>query len=213
MHDGSPWGVSGLNGNIYEWVNGFRQACGEIQVIPNNNAADNSLDFTRDSILWRAFGVDGSLVAPEVTFTSDTSDGADTGVGATLHWSPGAGDGSTPIRLATTCANRSVGGQYTNDAFGNFGPDGISVTVTPEILGALGIAPPAGSQEAAHGNDRFYLRNPAAGGSDAYVETFARRAGYWGLASNAGAFIVYLGNHRSYASSVIGARPAFVEVS
>lgn len=212
MHDGSPWGVSGLNGNIYEWVNGFRQACGEIQVIPNNNAADNALDFTRDSVLWKAFGVDGSLVAPEVTFEGDSSDGADTGVGATLHWSPGAGDGSTPIRLATTCANRSVGTQYTNDAFGNFGPDGISVTVTPEILVALGIAPPAGSQEAAHGSDRVYLRNPAAGGSDAHIETFALRAGGWGFASYAGAFIVNLSAHRSGAGSLIGARPAFVNL-
>lgn len=212
MHDGSPWGVSGLNGNIYEWVNGFRQACGEIQVIPANNAAVNSLDFTRDSILWRAFGVDGSLVAPEVTFTSDTSDGADTGVGATLHWSPGAGDGATSIRLATTCANRSVGTQYTNDAFGSFGPDEISVTVTPETLVALGIAPPAGNQAAAHGSDRVYLRNPAAGGSDAYVETFALRAGYWNYTSYAGAFVVNLSAHRSSASSSLGARPAFVNL-
>jgi hypothetical protein len=181
-------------------------------VIPANNAADNSLDFTRDSVLWKAFGVDGSLVAPEVTFTSDTSDGADTGVGATLHWSPGAGDGSTPIRLATTCANRSVGSQYTNDAFGNFGPDGISVIVTPEILVALGIAPPAGGQAAAHENDRIYLRNPAAGGSDAYVETFALRAGSWSHASSAGAFIVALRDRRAVAGYGFGARPAFVNL-
>lgn len=212
MHDGSPWGVSGLNGNIYEWVNGFRQACGEIQVIPNNNAAVNSLDFTRDSILWRAFGVDGSLVAPEVTFEGDSSDGADTGVGATLHWSPGAGDGGTTMLLATSCANRSVGGQYPSCPFGNFGPDGISVPVTPEILVALGIAPPAGGQAAAHGNDRIYLRNPAAGGSDAYVETFARRAGHWYRTSDAGAFVVGLTDHRAYAHIVIGARPAFVNL-
>lgn len=213
MHDGSPWGIHGLNGNIYEWVNGFRQACGEIQVIPNNNAAVNSLDFTRDSILWRAFGVDGSLVAPEVTFKSDSSDGADTGVGATLHWSPGAGNGTTSIRLATTCANRSVGTQNTSDAFGSFGPDEISVTVTPETLVALGIAPPAGGQAAAHGNDRIYLRNPAAGGSDAYVETFALRAGVWLFTSLAGAFFVNLNSHRSSADYNIGARPAFVKVS
>ena len=213
MHDGSPWGIHGLNGNIYEWVNGFRQACGEIQVIQNNDAADNSLDFTRDSALWKAIGVDGSLVAPEVTFSSDSSDGSDTGVGETLHWSPGAGNGSTAIRLATSCANRSVGTQNTNDAFGNFGPDGISVPVTPEILVALGIAPPAGGQAAAHGNDRIYLRNPAAGGSDAYVETFALRAGGWSFTSSAGAFFVYLNGHRSYASNSFGARPAFVEVS
>ncbi|MDI9470787.1 MAG: hypothetical protein QM296_11385, partial [Bacillota bacterium] len=143
---------------------------------------------------------------------SDSSDGADTGVGATLHWSPGAGDGSTTMLLATSCANRSVGTQSTNAAFGNFGPDGISVTVTPEILVALGIAPPAGGQEAAHGNDRIYLRNPAAGGSDTYVETFARRAGYWNNASNAGAFIVSLNRHRASADNNIGARPAFVNL-
>jgi len=212
MHDGSPWGIHGLNGNIYEWVNGFRQACGEIQIIPNNNAAINSLDFTRDSALWKAVGVDGSLVAPEVSFASDSSDGADTGVGATLHWSPGAGDGSTSIRLATTCANRSVGAQYTYDTFGACGPDGISVTVTPEILVSLSIAPPAGGQTAAHGNDRVYLRNPAAGGSDSYVETFARRAGAWDIASSAGAFFVSLIYPRSSANAYLGARPAFVNL-
>ena len=40
-HDGTPFGIWDLNGNVWEWVGELRIVDGEIQVIPDNDAADD----------------------------------------------------------------------------------------------------------------------------------------------------------------------------
>lgn len=64
-HDNTPNGISDLNGNIWEWVTGMRINAGEIQVLANNNGADNTADVSATSALWKAIdGTNGNLVAP-----------------------------------------------------------------------------------------------------------------------------------------------------
>jgi hypothetical protein len=64
-HDNTPSGISDLNGNIWEWVTGMRVNDGEIQVLANNNGADNTADVSSASALWKAIdGTNGNLVAP-----------------------------------------------------------------------------------------------------------------------------------------------------
>jgi len=135
MHDGSPWGVWGMNGNFYQWTTGFRQKAGEIQVIPNNDAALPTTNHSDTSDAWKAMLANGSLVAP--------------GTAGTLKY-----DATSPISIVTEITSRTT----TTDVNNYFG----DVTgIAPNLAKLLGIAP-AGSA-ADHGLDRVYIRNDVSG--------------------------------------------------
>ncbi len=74
-HDATPYGVYDLVGSVWKWVGGLRiggtgAADGEIQIIPNNDAAgskrtaDAHADNTGD---WQSLLIDGTLVGPGTT--------------------------------------------------------------------------------------------------------------------------------------------------
>ena len=62
-HNNDFSGIADLNGNVYEWVGGLRLNAGEIQVIPDNDAA-KAVDQSADSALWKAISQAGAMVAP-----------------------------------------------------------------------------------------------------------------------------------------------------
>lgn len=115
MHDGSPWGVWGMNGNFFQWTTGFRHKAGEIQVIPNNDAALPETDHSATSEAWKAILADGSLVAP--------------GTEDTLKY-----DATSPISIVTEITTRGNADSYFGDVTG----------IAPNLAKLLGIAP-AGS--------------------------------------------------------------------
>jgi hypothetical protein len=57
-------GMQGLFSSRWEWVGGLRLNGGEIQVLPNNDAADNTKDQGAESELWKSISSKGDLVAP-----------------------------------------------------------------------------------------------------------------------------------------------------
>lgn len=133
-HDGSPWGVWGMNGNIYQWTTGFRQKAGEIQVIPNNDAALPETDHSATSEAWKAMLADGTLVAP--------------GTDNTLKY-----DATSPISIVTEITSRTT--TSINNYFGDV------TGIAPNLAKLLGIAPAASSS--ALGSDRIYIRNDESG--------------------------------------------------
>ena len=78
-HNNDFSGIADLNGNVYEWVGGLRLNAGEIQVIPDNDAA-RAVDQSADSALWKAISQTGDMVAPgtEGTLKFNSSTGIKT---------------------------------------------------------------------------------------------------------------------------------------
>lgn len=52
-HDHTPYGVSDLNGNVWEWLAGLRIKDGVIEFIPDNKAASTYCDLSKDSTEWQ----------------------------------------------------------------------------------------------------------------------------------------------------------------
>lgn len=52
-HDHTIYGVSDFNGNVWEWQAGLRMVNGIFEYIPDNNAALDTCDLSRDSEEWQ----------------------------------------------------------------------------------------------------------------------------------------------------------------
>lgn len=183
-------GIWDLNGNVYEWQGGYRTVDGEIQIIPDNNAA-KQISQSSSSSLWKAILPDGTLVDP--------------GTPGTLKWDysdpvPPGGTSSYGFRLNTQLVNEAD----NNDAYGSnsfaalTAAEGVNV---PEILKVLALMP---ADSGSHGGDSVYMRNKG--------ERLVYRGGSWYNPSYAGVFSAYGGTPRSYASTNIGFRSAYVDL-
>ena len=182
FHDGSPWGVWGMNGNFNDITTGFRQKAGEIQVLANNDAALSDCDHSDATGPWKAILQDGSLVEP--------------GTEGTLKY-----DALDAITISTSVTTRTTA-QKTNTFGTVVAADGVTI---PKIAQLLGIAPIGTAAQ--HGSDYIYIRNDAEG---TYSETVARRGGYWGNYSRSGVFYLFLNYYRSHSNSDYGSRLAFL---
>ncbi|MFC4620754.1 hypothetical protein ACFO3A_00790 [Comamonas nitrativorans] len=189
-HDNTPNGISDLCGNIWEWSPGMRLMDGEIQVIPNNDAALHTTDLARTSSAWRAIRAsDGALVAP--------------GTAGTLKYDASSPTGGN-IVLSDAITNRL--GELDDDAnSGNSASVALkSMTAkaglnVPAIAKALGLYPAVPETMK---SESAYMRN--------YGERLPFRGGSWHSGANARVFAVNLGSSRGYSSTRIGGRPAFV---
>ena len=185
--DGTPWGISDLVGNVYEWTPGLRVNAGEIQIIPDNNAMLASVDMSANSAAWKAILQAGTLVNP--------------GTANTLKFTaPKAGDGSNvnvgQSTIGTAVGYTATGSGYMSGAFSALAAaSGVTI---PALLKILGIAPMGTT--GVQGN--YWIRNNG--------ERLALRGGTWHVGAGCGPFALFLNFLRTSSSWFFGFRSAFV---
>ncbi len=153
-HNNAPNGVSDLAGNVSEWVAGIRLVEGELQILPNNDAAAVTEAFP-SLATWKAVNFStGALVSPGTSGTTKASALTPTN-GANWAW-------------AATIANTLSGEEYCSMAFSGIPSAG------PALLKTLALAPPSETLLSPMGNTRvrnFGTRYMSRG--DRYAQTGA----------------------------------------
>ena len=182
-HDGTNGGIFDLNGNVWEWTSGMRLKDGEIQILPNNNAAVTGRSQTAESTLWKAIKKDGTLVEP--------------GTAGTLKYdyetTPAVGG---KIKLVETLAHKQPTEEaYAYQTFETL--TAVSGITVPQIMKALALAPIDGQC----GADYLWMRNIG--------ERLPLRGGSWLHSSDAGVFALYLAFTRANSYPHVGFRSAF----
>lgn len=180
-HDGTPYGIYDLNGNVWEWVGGLRLQDGEIQILADNNAADNTKDQSAVSTEWKAVLEDGSLVAP--------------GTAGTLKYDATGAAGTGSLIVKSTAMANLDASTSTSAMYKDIVTDGIAVV--PNILKLLGLYP----HDVSIPTGRVYARSG---------ERLPSRGSNWLDASSAGAFALHLRSPRSSSYVSIGFRSAYV---
>lgn len=184
-HDGTPSGIYGLNGDAYEWAVGLRTVDGEIQIIPENNAALNDTDLSANSVAWRAILEDGTLVAP--------------GTEGTIKIQPTSTSDKKPKYVKTVTVTTTDGSDdYARSPFKDVAVDS-GISQIPDIMKALALYP---SDDSDHGGDYLYARNNG--------ERCFFRGGRWTGAAGAGVFCLGGDGTRGGSCGYVGFRPAYI---
>lgn len=185
-HDGTPFGIYDLNGNIPEWVDGMKLVDGKIYIHPNNNFntgnTEGSVEGWVDTGLYFDSSVEGSS-----TTESTQLDGV-----------PILSSSRTkPMHTGNTSSNEAY--QYCSDTFENLtASEGVEI---PEILKALALFP---ADSNSHGTDKIYVRN--------YGERVASWGGLYTAKSEGGVFCLYLNIPRNFTTTPRGFRLAYIDM-
>lgn len=192
-HDKTMAGIWDLNGNVWEWQGGIRMVWGELQILPNNDAADPDNPQNETSTCWKAINAaDGSLVEPECTVAGPA---VLTGSTVRLDYVGGVWTYSTNITSADD--------NYRSCAFGKVACTAAICDAAKVLLRSLALLPDEGAAEADYEGDIMYWNN-------AQAERCVFRGGPWIDGSNAGVFSLDGANSRTLVSTSIGFRSAYI---
>ena len=186
---GKNWEALGVNdivGNVHKWVVA-RLVNGEIQIVPNNNAAIHNTDLGVNSAAWRAILPNGTLVAP--------------GTAGTLKfdYTGNPANGTAAFHITTTLEHQQADDNagYGAKDFGTLtAKSGVTI---PDLLKALAFF----SNSDKTGRGFIYFRNNG--------ERLLFRGGYYGNGGNAGEANGYFFHPRSYSDVSVGLFSAFVD--
>ncbi|MCF0120052.1 MAG: hypothetical protein HUJ65_00320 [Oscillospiraceae bacterium] len=198
-HDGSPFGVTDLIGNLWDTLAGMRLMNGEINIIPNNDSAMN-VDEGPDSPYWRAIMPDGSLVAPgtpgtykldSLTQGLETEDFVNLANGLVLSTNVSKpqyyGKSEVVTHLAYT-ASMLRDMVHTPEARPNL------------LIKQIGMYPVDNMQN----NPIFFMRN--------YGERMLAKGGSWFDRDTSSMFELYMREERSWIAQDIGFRACYVDL-
>ena len=176
--------LADIIGSSLEQQYGYRIYDCELQILPDNNAADPEADLSASSAAWKAIlpnaNDDGyTLVAP--------------GTAGTLKWNWK----NSKITLDTELAEGTLSVGSKGDSFVNIVINTTNIPYVPSIVKELGLVPTG----AGDNTEGYYYVNFTSG------ERFPRRGGSYYNASYAGLGYVSAYDERGYTSAVYGCRP------
>lgn len=188
-HDGTPGGIWDLNGNIWEWCEGLRIVYGEVQILKDNDAADQDNPKTAGGALWKAIdATTGDLVQPNGSGTTAGTVKLDYVSG---KW-----------KYVTTITNKEDKGQGC--LFGDVTADTGIGDKAKLLLRALAMLPDDSAASADYQGDYFYANNGQA-------ERCLARGGNWYSSGSAGVFDSDLRSGRGFSYGSLGFRSALIE--
>ena len=178
--DGTPGSVCDIVGNQVEQDYGYRLVNSELQILPNNNAADENADLSASSTAWRAIlpnaADDGyTLVAP--------------GTAGTLHWTWANG------KITLDTVEPEFDGEYRGMSFKDLAVNNAHLPYIPSIVRELGLFPTPGSTMKGY----YYMQFTR-------DERFPRRGGNYGNSGNIGLGYEHSNGARSYGYWSYGVR-------
>lgn len=140
-HDRTAFGISDLNGNVWEWSPGMRINDGEINIIEDNDAALDAIDHGVASAAWRAIdGETGNLVDPgsagTVKYAASGTDDYALVLGSGGVFSSLANPGSNPVAAPAIERLKGLGLYPVADT--GLGDDGLYHNVSGERLALRG---------------------------------------------------------------------------
>lgn len=186
---GKNWEALGVNdivGNVYKWVVA-RLVNGEIQIVPNNNAAIHNTDLGVNSAAWRAIMPNGTLVAP--------------GTAGTLKFdytgNPANATAAFHITTALEHQQADDNAGYGAKDFGTLtAKSGVTI---PDLLKALALFPNSDKT----GRGFIYFRNNG--------ERMLFRGGHYFDGGNAGEAGGSFNSPRSFSDVYVGLFSAYVD--
>ena len=174
--------MADIIGSSLEQQYGYRIVDCELQVLPDNNAADPEADLSANSRAWRA-------ILPNRS--NDSYALVQPGTAGTLHWNWL----NSKITLDTVCDDLNVGPK--GHSFSEIAVNSSHLPYVPSIVKELGLIP-TGNNDTTPG---YYWVNFVAG------ERFPRRGGAYNDAGGAGLGYVGANYGRGLANVNYGCRP------